>query len=68
MRVLRMEKEKKYQCSICKKTVTSSKNTNPLCCGKEMNQLPLDPCMQPAHAEHARSMQSEDACDEFRSG
>jgi len=33
-----------------------------------MKKLPLDICTQPAHAEHARPMEDEDACDDFRAG
>ena len=40
----------------------------PECCGKTMKEVPLDPCLQPAHAEHARPMEDEDACDNFRAG
>jgi len=25
-------------------------------------------CLQPAHAEHVRPMEDEDACDDFRAG
>jgi len=30
--------------------------------------MQLDICTQPAHAEHARPMEDEDACDDFRAG
>jgi hypothetical protein len=63
-----MEKEVTYECENCKKTRTTADKTVPECCGKPMKKLPLDPCIQPAHAEHARSMQDEDACDDFRAG
>ena len=57
---------KKYKCEICGRTV--SDNKVPECCGEPMKQLPLDICVQPAHAEHARPMDSEDACDDGRAG
>jgi len=59
--------EKIYKCKECGKTIQTSEET-PECCGKHMKQLPLDVCIQPAHAEHARPMEDEDACDDFRAG
>jgi len=61
-------KEETYQCEICGKTVKSSGKKIPLCCNKPMKKLPLEVCLQPAHAEHARPMMNEDACDEGRAG
>lgn len=55
---------KKYKCEVCGKIVTVSDNKVPKCCGKPMKQLPMDLCLQPAHAEHARPMDKEDACDD----
>lgn len=63
-----MVEEKTYKCEVCKKTQIVTGILIPVCCGKPMKQMPLEPCMQPAHAEHARSMESEDACDDFRAG
>jgi len=63
-----MEGEKAYQCENCGKTVKISDEKIPECCGKLMKKLPLDICLQPAHAEHTRPMDDEDACDDFRSG
>lgn len=58
-----------YQCQSCKKIITvKNKTTVPSCCGKPMKQVPLDICLQPDHAEHARPMVSQDACDDFRAG
>lgn len=58
---------KKYKCEVCGKTIVTDKKT-PKCCGKPMKQLPMDLCLQPAHAEHARPMEKEDACDDGRAG
>ena len=33
-----------------------------------MEKLPLDVCVQPAHAEHSRPMDSDEPCDDGRSG
>ena len=63
-----MEEEKTYQCENCGKTVKISDEKIPECRGKLMKKPPLDICLQPAHAEHARPMEDEDACDDFRSG
>ena len=50
------------------KKIRISDGKLPYCCGKYMKKLPLDICTQPAHAEHARPMEDEDACDDFRAG
>lgn len=58
-----------YHCQSCKQTATVEDNQKaPTCCGKPMEQIPKEICLQPAHAEHARPMESNDACDEFRGG
>jgi hypothetical protein len=58
----------KYECKDCGKKVKISNGIIPECCGKPMKQLPLDSCLQPAHAEHARPMDSDDPCDDGRAG
>ena len=58
----------KYKCKKCGRTVEVSDDLNPSCCGSPMSKLPLDVCTQPAHAEHARTMQSEEPCDDGRAG
>ena len=63
-----MGEEITYRCEDCDKIVKVSDGEVPECCGKPMKQLPLDICLQPAHAEHARPMDDEDACDDFRAG
>ena len=60
--------EVKYKCGICGKTKAVSDDSNPECCGKPMKQLPLDVCIQPAHAEHTRPMENEEPCDDGRAG
>ena len=59
-----------YECITCKRTVTIQENKDvPTCCGKLMKKKILkEICLQPTHAEHARPMENEDACDEFRAG
>ena len=63
-----MGREETYQGENCGKTVKISDEKILECCGKPMEKLPLDIRLQPAHAEHARPMEGEDACDDFRSG
>jgi hypothetical protein len=63
-----MRLEKTYRCEGCGKTVKVSDGSVPRCCDKPMRKLPLDVCLQPAHAEHARPMDDEDACDDGRAG
>lgn len=60
--------EKTYECEECGKRVTKLEDEKPECCGKPMRQLPLDVCLQPAHAEHARPMDDEEPCDNGRAG
>ncbi len=62
-----MEKEM-YECEKCGKKIKISDGKVPDCCGKSMKKFPLDICTQPTHAEHARPMEDEDACDDFRAG
>ena len=59
---------KKFKCKDCGKTVESKEENIPECCGKPMKQLPLNVCMQPAHAENSRPMESEEPCDDGRAG
>ena len=59
---------KKYKCEICGKIISNSDKKVPKCCGKPMKQLPVDICIQPSHAEHARSMEKEEPCDNGRGG
>jgi len=58
-----------YQCQSCKRTATvEEKQKTPKCCGKPMKKIQREICLQPAHAEHARPMEENDACDDFRGG
>lgn len=64
-----MIEEKSFECQSCKRTVLLKKSEPvPTCCGKPMQPVPDEICRQPAHPEHARPMEDEDACDEFRAG
>ena len=60
--------EETYKCKSCGKTVNVTAGKVPDCCGKPMSKMPLDICIQPAHAEHARPMDDENACDDGRTG
>lgn len=59
-----------YECLSCKRTATIDDTSDaPICCGKPMRiKVQREICLQPAHAEHARPMEEETACDEFRAG
>ena len=59
-------KKIKYKCSNCGREVEDV--TIPSCCGEPMEKMPIEPCIQPAHAEHTRPMDQEDACDDGRAG
>jgi hypothetical protein len=60
--------EETYECIKCGKRIKTSKGKSPKCCNISMKTIPLDICIQPAHAEHARPMDEENACDDFRGG
>ena len=60
--------EEAYKCKICGKEVKTKEGAIPQCCGKAMTKIPLDLCTQPEDAEHARPMDSEDACNDGRAG
>ena len=63
----RMNKKNQYECIHCKRIAPLNEDgTVPTCCGEKMKQMPLDICLQPAHAEHARPMEYEEPCDDFR--
>lgn len=62
-------KKEEYECLICKRTATIEENEQtPRCCGKKMKKMPREICLQPAHAEHARPMEHDEPCDDFRAG
>ena len=65
-----MKKNKKeYECLTCKRTATIEDYKEiPECCGKKMKKIPHEICLQPAHAEHARPMERDEACDDGRAG
>ena len=60
--------KEEYECENCGKNVKVPSSENvPECCGKPMKKITLDICTKPAHAEHARPMDNEEPCDDFRS-
>jgi hypothetical protein len=64
-----MNSEYRYECMSCHRTITVDETKSaPVCCGKPMQRMPRELCLQPSHAEHARPMEREDACDEGRGG
>lgn len=63
-----MTKTKEYTCTRCGKKTTAYDDKVPECCGDIMKLVPSNLCLQPAHAEHARPMDDEDACDDGRAG
>ena len=58
--------EQTYKCEKCGKTIKKTNGEKPKCCNQLMKKIPRDICIQPAHAEHTRPMDEEDACDDFR--
>jgi hypothetical protein len=61
--------EETYECNSCHRTAfVEASEEPPTCCGKPMKKIPREICLQPFHAEHARPMEHDDACDDFRGG
>jgi hypothetical protein len=60
--------KKTFKCEECGKTIEVIDDSIPSCCGKDMKKVSLDICTQPAHAEHSRPMDEENACDDGRAG
>jgi hypothetical protein len=59
----------KYECLTCKRTAIVEEDDDiPKCCGRKMKIIPREICLQPAHAEHARPMERDEACDDGRAG
>jgi len=64
-----MKNKREYECLTCKRTATVEDDSDiPVCCGKQMRKMPREICLQPAHAEHARPMEHDEPCDDFRAG
>jgi hypothetical protein len=64
-----MKSKEEYECLTCKRTATVEDDTEvPECCGKKMKKMAREICLQPAHAEHARPMERDEPCDDFRAG
>jgi hypothetical protein len=65
-----VKKMDQYECMTCRRSATIEEDEKtPLCCGKPMKKtVPREICLQPAQSEHARPMEDENACDEFRAG
>ncbi len=58
-----------YKCLACKQTATIEDDSEPPeCCGETMKKVSRKICLQPAHPEHARPMQDDEPCDDFRGG
>ena len=58
-----------YQCLSCKRTASVEADEDiPHCCGKPMQKIDKEICLQPDHPEHARPMEHEEPCDDFRAG
>ncbi len=61
-------KEMKYSCKECGKTVSVTSDNVPECCGKPMEQMPLDVCTYAFSAEIARPNNEDEPCDDARTG
>jgi hypothetical protein len=62
-----MSEKKGYKCEDCGRTEIVSDGIVPQCCGKSMQEVPLDVCTKPpADAENARFTDDDEACDDSR--
>jgi len=56
-----------YKCADCGREIKKEETEeNPVCCGKKMEQLPLDVCLHPNDPEAARPMRDDEPCDQGR--
>ena len=60
--------EKKYSCKECGNTIITSDSAIPDCCGKPMEQIPMDVCTHAFSDEIARPFNEDEPCDDARSG
>jgi hypothetical protein len=60
--------EEEFKCEDCGKKIRVKDGKTPNCCGKTMKKISDNMCIQPAHAEHSRPMESEEPCDDGRAG
>ena len=58
--------EKKYKCKTCGKTIKTSEENDPQCCGEPMKQVSLDVCTQPHEAEYSGPFEEDEPCDDGR--
>lgn len=62
-----MEEELRFKCPDCKgEARTWAGEDVPECCGKPMEQLPLEKCTSTDTAEHARTGDEDEPCDDNR--
>ena len=60
--------KKVYKCMNCgKEQITNDENIVE-CCGRQMEQIPLDQCTQPHNAEYSGPFEEDKPCDDGRAG
>lgn len=60
------DEEKQYECKECDKRIdVSSTDEIPVCCGREMKSIPLEPC-RGVHGEMSRNDMDNEPCDDGR--
>jgi len=58
-----------YKCKTCGKEVKKEESEKiPICCGENMEQIPLDLCLYPDNPEAARIDREDEPCDQGRGG
>lgn len=60
--------EIQFICEKCGNKIKTSVGIKPECCGQLMKQIPLNICNEPVHAESARTINSDEPCDDGRAG
>jgi hypothetical protein len=60
--------ERKYSCKECGSIATTTDGSIPECCGKPMEQIPMNACTSAFSAEIARPFNEDEPCDDARAG
>jgi len=64
-----MPKDQAYECQNCKGQVMAEAGSPvPECCGRAMQNIPLDRCTLATTAEHSRFDKDDEPCDDGRAG
>jgi len=64
-----MPNDQAYECENCKGQKLAQEGENaPQCCGRTMQNIPMDHCTLATTAEHSRFDKDDEPCDDGRAG